>query len=179
MGIVVSRNSIGLFLSQHKYDTEILDKANMSQCKPTSTPVHTSGKLCTDASSPYDGPTLYRSLAGALQYLTFTRPDISFAVQHMHNPRVEHMIALHLILRYVKGTIDHGLQLYMFPISSLLSYTDADWGGCPDTRRSTSGYYVFLGDNLITWSAKRQTTVSKSNTEAEYRGVANVVSKTC
>ena len=97
----------------------------------------------------------------------------------MHDPRVEHMGAIHRILRYIQGTLNHGLHLYKSPISHLLSYTDADWGVCPDTRRSTSGYCVFLGDNLISWSAKRQPTVSKSSAEAEYRGVANVVSEAC
>ena len=97
----------------------------------------------------------------------------------MHDPRIEHMAAIHRILRYVKGTIHYGLQLYRSNLSTLLSYTDADWGGCPDTRRSTSGYCVFLGDNLISWSTKRQPTVSKSSAEAEYRGVANAVSETC
>ena len=139
-------------------------------------------KLCANAGCPYDNPTLYRSLAGALQYLTFTRPYISYAVQQvclfMHDPRVEHMAAIHRILRYIQGTLDYCLQLYKTPISSLLSYTDADWGGCLDTPRSTSGYCVFLNDNLISWSTKRQPTVSKSSAEAEYRGVANVVSET-
>ena len=97
----------------------------------------------------------------------------------MHDPRVEHMAAIHIILRYLQGTLDYGLQLYKSPISSLLSYTDADWGGCPDTRRLTSGNCVFLNDSLISWSAKCQPTVSKSNAEAKYRGVANVVSETC
>ena len=69
-----------------------------------------------------------------------------------------------------------GLHLYKSSISKLVGYIDADWGGCPDTRRSTSGYCVFLGDNLISWSSKRQPTLSKSSAEAEYRGVANVVS---
>ena len=116
LGIAVSQNSAGLFLSQHKYATEILDKAGMSQCKPAPTPVITSSKLCADAGFPYDDPTLYRSLVEVLQYLTFTRPDIFFAVQQvclfMYDPRVEHMTALHRIFRYFKGTIDHGLQLY-------------------------------------------------------------------
>ena len=76
-----SQNSTGLFLSQHKYAIEIFDKASMSQYKPALTPATTSSKLCTDADSPCDDPTLYHSLAGALQYLTFTRPDISYAVQ--------------------------------------------------------------------------------------------------
>ena len=102
MGIIVSRNSAGLFLSQHKYATEILDKAGMSQCKPAPTPVTTSSKLCANVGSPYNDPTLYRSLAGALQYLTFTRLDIFYVVQQVclfiHDPRVEHMTSLHHIL---------------------------------------------------------------------------------
>ena len=98
MGIVVTRNSAGLFLSQQKYATEILDKVGMCQCKPAHTPIAKSGKLSVDVGSPYDNPTLYRSLVGALQYLTFTRPDISYVVQQvclfMLDPRVEHMAAL-------------------------------------------------------------------------------------
>ena len=97
----------------------------------------------------------------------------------MHNPKVEHMTALKRILRYVKGTLSYGLHMYKSKLSSLISYTDADWGGCPDTRRSTFGLCVFLGDNLISWSSKRQPTLSKSSAEAEYRGVANVVSESC
>ena len=95
----------------------------------------------------------------------------------MHAPKIEHMNALKCILRYLQGTLHFGLHLYPSSISSLTSYTDADWGGCPDTRRSTSGYCVFLGDNLISWSSKRQPTLSRSSVEAEYIGVANVVSK--
>ena len=97
----------------------------MSQCKPAPTPVTTPRKLSADTGSPYDNPTLHRSLAGALQYLTFTRPDISYAVQQvclfMHDPRVAHMTALHRVLRYVKGTLDHGQQLYKSSISSIFS----------------------------------------------------------
>ena len=89
------------------------------------------------------------------------------------------MSALKRIIRYVQGTLDHGLHLYPSYFSSLVSYTNADWGGCPNTRRSTSGYCVFLGDNLVSWSFKRQPTLSRSSAEAEYRGVANVVSESC
>ncbi|XP_057440497.1 uncharacterized mitochondrial protein AtMg00810-like [Lotus japonicus] len=123
------------------------------------------------------------SLAGALQYLTFTRPDISYVVQqvclHMHAPHTEHMLALKRILHYVQGTLQLDLHLYPSPIEKLISYTDEDLGECLDTRRSTSGYYVFLGDNLLSWSFKRQPTLSRSSAEVEYRGVANVVSKSC
>ena len=97
----------------------------------------------------------------------------------MHDPKDEHMHALKRILCYIQGTIDHGLHLYPSSTSTLVSYTDADWGECPNTRRSTSGYCVFLGDNLISWSAKRQATLSRSSAEDKYRGVANVVSESC
>nr|GEX20781.1 copia protein [Tanacetum cinerariifolium] len=103
---------------------------------------------------PVEDPSFYRSLAGALQYLTFTRPDLSYA------------------------TLDHGLQLYASSTSQLVAYSDADWAGCPTTRCSTSGYCVFLGDNLPIWSSKRQHVTSRSSAEAEYRGVANVVAET-
>ncbi|GKB72794.1 retrovirus-related pol polyprotein from transposon TNT 1-94 [Tanacetum coccineum] len=122
------------------------------------------------------------SLAGALQYLTFTRPDISYAVQqvclYMRDPRAPHFTALKRILRYVRGTLTFGLQIHASTTAQLTAYTDADWAGCPVTRRSTSGYCVFLGDNLLSWSAKRQVTLSRSSAEAEYRGVANVVAET-
>ncbi|PNX65734.1 copia protein [Trifolium pratense] len=155
----------------------------MTSCKPSATLVETKLKLNTSSSTPYEDPFLYQSLVGNLQYLTFTRPDISYAVQqvclHMHVPRTKHMLALKSILRYVQGTLHFGLHLSPSPITQLISYTDADWGGCPDTRRSTSGYCVFLGDNLISWSSKRKPTLSRSSVEAEYRGVANVVSESC
>jgi hypothetical protein len=121
------------------------------------------------------------SLAGALQWLTFTRSDIAYVVQqvclHMHDPREPHFAALKQILRYIHGTLALGLLLRPSTGTDLVVYTDADWAGCPDTRRSTSGYAVFLGDNLISWSSKRQNTVSRSSAESEYRTVANGVAK--
>ncbi|XP_060182927.1 uncharacterized mitochondrial protein AtMg00810-like [Lycium barbarum] len=183
LGIAITRNADGLFLSQKQYAEEILERAGMSLCSPSLTPVDTKPKLSASKDAPIDDTTKYRQLAGALQYLTFTRPDISNAVQqvclHMHDPRNEHMAALKRIPCYIQGSIDFVLHLYKSTVSSLVSYTDADWGGCPDTRRSTSSYCVFLGDNLISWSSKRQPTLSRSSAEAEYRGVANVVSKSC
>ncbi|KAK1430107.1 hypothetical protein QVD17_12618 [Tagetes erecta] len=181
LGIAVTRHNNTLILSQQKYAKEIIERAGMSSCKPVATPVDTNTKLGASVGDLFENVTLYRQLAGALQYLTFTRPDISYAVQqiciHMHAPRTSHFNALKRILRYLQGTIDFGLTLTKFGISSLLAYTDADWGGCPDTRRSTSGYCVYMGDNLLSWSSKRQSTLSRSSAEAEYRGVANVVSE--
>ena len=91
----------------------------------------------------------------------------------MHDPRESHLAALKRLLCYVRGTVGFGLVLHRSPTSELVVYTDADWAGCPDTRRSTSGYAVFLGGNLVSCSSKRQPVVSRSSAEAEYRAVAN------
>lgn len=181
LGISAQRNASGMFLSQSKFAKEILERAHMQNCNPCKTLVDTNSKLGLDGDHVSD-LTLYRSLAGALQYLTFTRPDLSYSVQrvclYMHDPRDPHFTTLKRILRYLRGTTDHGLQLHVSSTTQLTAYTDADWAGCPVTRRSTSGYCVFLGDNLLSWSAKRQVTLSRSSAEAEYRGVANVVAET-
>nr|GEU40288.1 copia protein [Tanacetum cinerariifolium]GEU87051.1 copia protein [Tanacetum cinerariifolium] len=182
LGIYVTRDSLGMFLSQRKYATEILEQAHMANCNPSRTFVDTESKLGDDGDSVSD-PTLYQSLTGSLQYLTFTRPDISYVVQqvclHMHDPREPHLSALKRILRYVQGTLDYGLQLFSSSTSSLVAYSVADWAGCPTTQRLTFGYCVFLGNNLLSWSAKRQPTLSCSSDEDEYRGVANAVDETC
>jgi hypothetical protein len=95
----------------------------------------------------------------------------------MHDPRESHLAALKRLC-YVRGTVDYGLVLHRSPSAELVVYTDADWAGCPDTRRSTSGYAVFLGGNLIFWSSKRETTVvSRSSAEAEYWAIANGVAE--
>jgi hypothetical protein len=86
-------------------------------------------------------------------------------------------MAMKHILRYLQGTPDYGLLLHRSSCSDLIVYTDADWAGCPDTRQSTSGYVVFLWDNLVSWWAKRQTVVSRSSAEAEYRAIANGVAE--
>jgi hypothetical protein len=138
-------------------------------------------KLAGDSGPPVEDASQFRSIAGALQYLTFTRPNITYAVQqiclHMHDPQEPHLTAMKCILCYSQGTPDYGLLLRWSSSSDLVVYTEADWAGCPDTRRSMSGYAVFLGDNLISWSAKRQTVVSHSSAEAEYHVVANDVAE--
>nr|GEY23316.1 ribonuclease H-like domain-containing protein [Tanacetum cinerariifolium] len=181
LGISATRHSTWLFLSQKQYAIELLACAHMTNCNPSRTPVDTDFKLGPEGVSVQD-PTLYRSLAGGLQYLTFTRTDISYAVQqislYMHDLREPHLAALKRLLRYIRGTLDFGFHLYSSTTISLVGYTDADWAGCPSTRRSTSGYCVFLGDNLLSWSSKRQQTISRFCAEAEYRGVANVIAET-
>ncbi|KAM1024520.1 hypothetical protein ACFX2C_037789 [Malus domestica] len=180
LGIEVKRSSSGLFISQTKYILDLLAKAKMDGAKPCSTPLSTT-KL--DHLSPLlDNASEYRSLVGALQYLTWTRPDLSFAVnlvcQFMHNPRLSHLQAVKRILRYLKGSLDLGLW---FPkssqVPSIQAFSDADWAGCSLDRRSTGGYCVYFGKSLISWSAKKQPTVARSSTEAEYRSLANTAAE--
>jgi hypothetical protein len=183
LGISVTHSADGLFLSQRQYAVDLLQRAGMLECHPTATPVDAHAKLSATNGSPVADPTQYRSLAGALQYLTLTRPDIAYAVQQvcpfMYAPREPHLALLKRILQYIKGSLSTGLHLGTGSIDTLTAYSDADWAGCPDSRRSTSGYCVFLGDNLVSWSSKRQTTVSRSSAEAECRAVAHAVAKTC
>jgi hypothetical protein len=144
LDITAERRPQGLFLYQRQYAVDILERAGMSDCKPCSTPFDTQAKLLEDDGPPVADATSYRSLTGVLQYLTFSRPDIANAVQqvclHMHTPREPHLTALKRILRYLRGSLDYGLLLRPSPTSELVVYTDADWAGCPDMRRSTSGY---------------------------------------
>ena len=171
LGISTIFNDKGLFLNQMKYAEDIIQRAVMQDCKPVAIPVDLKSKLSDQIGTPLQNPTEYRSLEGALQYLTFTRPDIAYVVQQvclfMHDPRDLHMQALRRVLRYLQGTKEQGLQLLKHQPLKLTAYTDADWAGCPTTRRSTSGFCLFLGDNLVSWSAKRQPTVSRSSAEAE------------
>ncbi|GKF86249.1 putative zinc finger, CCHC-type containing protein, partial [Tanacetum coccineum] len=113
----------------------------------------------TSQGVPFSDPTLYRSLVGALQYLTITRPDLSYAVnqvsQFLHTPMKDHFQAVKRILRYVKGTLSYGLSFSHVASPSLLGYSDTDWARCIETRRSTYGYSIFLGGNLVSWSAKK------------------------
>ena len=125
--------------------------------------------------------TKYRSLVGALQYLTLTRPDISFAVnkvcQFLHAPTTVHWTAAKRIVRYVKNTLSIGLNFSKSPSTLVSAFSDSDWAGSLDDRRSTGGFAVFFGPNLISWSARKQATVSRSSTKAEYKALANATTE--
>jgi hypothetical protein len=125
----------------------------------------------------------YRSTVGALQYLCLTRPDLAFAVnktcQFLQQPTDVHWAAVKRVLRYIQGTLHLGISIRRSASVELSAYSDADWAGCPDTRRSTSGFRVFLGDDLISWSSKRQLTVFCSSAEAKYLAVSHVVTESC
>jgi histone deacetylase 1/2 len=125
--------------------------------------------------------TTYHSIVGGLQYLLITRPDLSFAVnkvcQFLQAPRSTHWSAVKSILRYVSSTVSHGLHFRSTRSSLLSAFSDADWVGNPDDRRSTGGYAIFHGSNLIAWSARKQATVSRSSIESEYKALANATAE--
>jgi histone deacetylase 1/2 len=179
LGLEASRNSGGLTLTQRKYALDLLHRVNMENCNPSSTPLVATEQLARDTGTTLssDDAFRYRSVVGGLQYLTLTRPDVSFAVnkvcQFLSQPTDAHWEAVKRILRYVKGTLDTGLSIRRSPASGVSIFTDADWAGCVDDRRSTGGFAIFVGPNLISWSSKKQPTVSRSSTEAEYKALAN------
>ncbi|GAV77357.1 hypothetical protein CFOL_v3_20828 [Cephalotus follicularis] len=138
-------------------------------------------KYSGDSGNSIADPLLYRRLVGSLIYLCITRPNISFAVhtvsQFMQDLKHFHMAAVFRIIRYLRGHSTTGL---FFPASNntcLRAYADADWASCPDTRRSTTGWCMFLGNSLISWKCKKQDRVSKSSTEAEYRSMSAACSE--
>ena len=152
LGFETYRDKSGLYLTQSKYVFDLLKKAAMIECKPCENPVNLAVSL-TDEGEPFVDSSLYRTIVGSLQYLTYTRPDIAFGVNKLShflsNPKQQHWLACKRLLRYLKGTV--GLGLFFSPSNTDLSlnvYTDADHAGCRVSRRSTSEVCVFLGNNL-------------------------------
>ena len=188
LGIECQFTKDGLLLSQKKYISDLLQRTNMLECNPKSTPMSSKTKLSAQDGSPLSNGEYFRSVVGSLQYLSFTRPDISFAVnkvcQFLHNPLDSHWEAVKRILRYLSHTSNSAMTIRpgssfnltaysdFESLDHLLAYSDADWAGDIDDRRSTGGYCVFFGPNLISWSSRKQPTVSKSSTEAEYKSLA-------
>ena len=167
LGIEVSRSSKGIFMSQRKYVFDLLQETGMSGCQPINTPIEEGLKLCVEPNQVSTDKGRYQRLVGRLMYLAHTRPDLAYALsvvsQYMHNPGEQHMNAVMRILRYLKNALGKGI---VNP-QSIEVYTDADWAGAVDDRRSTSGYFTFVGGNLVTWKSKKQNVVARSSAEAE------------
>ncbi|GKB04600.1 uncharacterized mitochondrial protein-like protein [Tanacetum coccineum] len=181
LGIEILINSTGITMSQRKYALELLQSGHVLNDKLAITPIDPQNLLNDTAWTPFPDPSHYRTLVGKLIYLTITRLDISFTAQllsqFLHSPRTTHMKALLKVLRYIK--LYPGQGLYFTPTSNpqLQAYYDIDWAACPITRRSITGSAIFLGKCLILWSLKKQSVVSRSLTEAEYRALADCTCK--
>jgi hypothetical protein len=183
LGIEVARTTNGLCLSQKKYTNDLLQRGDMQDCKPAPTPIATSTKLSVKDATTLnpDDATKYRSLVGALQYIRLIMPDISFAVnkvcQFLHCPTTVHWSAVKRILRFLKHTINSAFLICPSPSTMVSAFSDADWAGCTDDRKSTGGFAVFLVPNLISWCAKKHKIVSRSSTEAKYKSMADATTE--
>jgi hypothetical protein len=175
LGIEFARSPKGIVISQRKYVLDLLAETGMLGCRPCSTPIDKNHQINAESGDSVDKET-YQRLVGRLIYLCHTRPDISYAVsvvsRYMHDPRTGHMEAVYRILRYLKGTPGRGIWFRKNGHLNLEGYCDADWASSRDDRRSTSGYCVFVGGNLVSWRSKKQVVVARSTAEAEYRAMA-------
>ena len=177
-GIEVARPKTGISINQRKYTLVILKETSLLGVKPAKFPMEQNLKLDPSVGDLLETPTHYRNLIGKLLYMTIIRPEISFSAntlsQFMHEPRKPHLEVILRILRYLKGSPGQGLLFPSHNDLGLIGYCDADWGGCTTTRRSVTSYCVFLGKTLISWKSKKQTTVSKSSAEAEYKSMGSI-----
>jgi len=178
LGIEVKQDGNGITLCQSSYAAKILEGAGMRNCNSCETPMECRLKLSKLKSGDPINPTEYRSIIGSLRYIVNTRPDLAFAVgvvsRYMEAPGKEHWAAVKHILRYLKGTMGYGCKYErgaeLKPI--LVGYSDSDYAGDPEDRKSTTGIGYFLGSSLVTWASQKQRIVALSSCEAEYVAAA-------
>ena len=179
LGIEIARSKEGIYLHQRKYALNLLASAGLTAAKPSKIPMDSKQSLTNETGTLLQDGGSYRRLVGQLIYLTITRPDLTYPVhilsQFMAKPTNVHWQAALKLLRYIKHSPGQRLLLSASSPLMLKVYSDADWGSCPMTRRSLSGYCVMLGNSLISWKCKKQNTVARSSAESEYRSMANAV----
>lgn len=158
----IVRGESGITLNQRKYILDLVDSVGLAGCMPTTTPLPPGLHLLNDATNRLSSPDVYRRLVGRLLYLNLTRPYITHAVhvqqlsQFVEKPTSSHLAAAIHFVKYLKGTPSLGIFYSAQSSFSLITYSDADWGFWPATRRSLTGYCVFLMTSLISWSCKKQ-----------------------
>ncbi|XP_016549353.1 secreted RxLR effector protein 161-like [Capsicum annuum] len=175
LGLEVVQSDDGIFVSQKKYVREILNRFKMQHCNPTNIPVEFGLKLTKTGSQNKTDSTFYKQIVGSLMYLTATRPDIMYTIslvsRYMECPTEMHLLDAKRILRYLQGTKDFGIFYRNGEKADLIGFTDSDYAGDQDGRKSTSGYVFILGIRVVSWSSKKQTVVTLSSTEAEFVAV--------
>ncbi|KAL4018675.1 hypothetical protein IC575_022291 [Cucumis melo] len=176
-GLELARNSSGPFqLSQRHYTLQLIEDAGLLGAKPTSVLMDPTTKLNASNKDILYDATPYKRLIGRLLYLTISRLDITFSIhkqsQFMAKPTINHMNATNHLIKYLKGSPGKGIMLPKVQDFSINAFADVDWGFCLNTRCSVTGFCVFLGNSLVSWKSKKQQTVARSSTEAEYRALA-------
>ncbi|XP_017982421.1 PREDICTED: uncharacterized mitochondrial protein AtMg00810-like [Theobroma cacao] len=177
LGLEIARSPERISVCQRKYVLDMLEEYSLLGAKPVSTPMDYNYKL-QKSTKDYrlKDLTIYRQLVGKLLYLTFTRPDVCYAVQvlsqFMDKPSNDHLATAFRVLRYLKGAPGQGLLLHSQSNLQIQAYSDSDWASCPNTRKSVTGYALFLENSMVSWKAKKQSVVARSSVEAEYRSMA-------
>ncbi|XP_047335655.1 secreted RxLR effector protein 161-like [Impatiens glandulifera] len=173
LGIEVFYSPKGYLLSQSKYIADLFERTQLTDNRTIDTPLETNVRYSSSDGTPLEDSSLYRTIVGSLVYLIVTRPDIPHTIhvvsQFVTAPTIVHWSAVLRILRYLWGTQFYNL---MFPFKyslELHAYSDADWAGDPTNRKSTTRYFIFLDDSLISWKSKKQDVISRSSTEVGYR----------
>ncbi|CAN1165361.1 Retrovirus-related Pol polyprotein from transposon TNT 1-94 [Linum perenne] len=178
LGLEIARNETGISMCQRKYCLEMIEDTGLLHKKASKTPSDYKLKLRVDEGEPLEDGSVYRQLVGRLHYITITRPDISYAVQQLSQfqskPTSVHLQAAYKVIRYLRNAPGQGLLFSKANDLQMVGYCDSDWASCPDTRRSTSGFCLFIGKSLVSWKTKKQSTVSRSSSEAEYRALAQI-----
>jgi len=179
LGIEIKQGEDGIFVNQEKFAKEILKKFKMEDCAKVKTPVECGVKKSKNDEGEKINSTTFKSLVESLRYLTCTRPDILYRVglvsRFMETPTITHFKALKRILRYIKGTIDFGLFNDYSNSFDLMGYSDSDWAGDMDDRKSTTCFVLYMGNTAFTWSSKKQSIVTLSTCEAEYIAITACV----
>ena len=178
LGIEVHQRDDGISISQKKYASDILNRFRMDNAIPKSTLMEYGLKLSKDSQEASVDSRLYRSLIGSLMYLTATRPDIMYAInvlsRFMEEPKQSHWDAGMRVLKFIKGTPDHGTLYRKVESPKLMAYCDSDFEGSVDDSKSTSGYVFMMNSGAISWLFKKQRVVALSSAEAEYISVSLV-----
>jgi hypothetical protein len=161
LGIEVHQDDSRITLRQTAYAKHVIELAGLTDCNPALTPMEEKLKLSRDSTTEEVDTTQYRRLVGSLRYITHTRPDLAFSVSYisrfMQRPTTEHQQAVKRIIRYIAGTLDHGLYYTRCPGEAhLVGYSDSDYAGDIDTSKSTSGILFFFGKCLVSWQSVKQ-----------------------
>jgi hypothetical protein len=179
LGIKVLQHSGGTYICQKKYALEVLKRFGMMECNAVKNPIVPGCRVNKDEGGAKVDETYYKQLVGSLMYLTTTRPDMMFVTclisRYMAKPTELHLQVAKRALRYLRGTINFGIYYKKGGSDELLSFTDSDYAGDMEDRKSTSGYVFLLSSGAVSWSSKKQPIVTLSTTEAEFVAAAMCV----